>query len=117
MYKNHQEACKKLSCSCKRIYIGQTIKSKASPEAKFNMEYVYRGEPKEVFDQKYETIVKKSNIKFVVGYLELQFENYIESHGTVHDCIDFCYMRFLILYSGKIAKTYQLLNRKIHQLH
>lgn len=117
IYKNHQLTCKKLTCSCKRNQIGQKIKSSKNSQAKFNKEYIYRGEPKDVFDEKCATLVKSSNIKLVIGYLEQQFSNYVEHHGMINDNIDFCYMKFLIMYSGKITTTYHLLNQKINQLN
>lgn len=103
--KNHEERCTNKKCYCKtqeRILKGREK----------HLEILKRGFPKDTFDEKFTYLRNTTSIKIMIEFLEQQFENYIRFHGQGDDEVLYPYIKFLMLYSGKICRAIILLNQK-----
>lgn len=102
--KNHIETCRNAQCYCK-------IEEKILKGGKYS-ELLKRGDPMDTFDHKFSYLRGAESIKMALEYLEQQFQNYIQFHGKTDDEVIYPFIKFLLLYTGKISKAVTLFYQK-----
>lgn len=104
--KNHSENCKNAKCYCKL----QKVILNGSDES---AELLRRGYPKDEFDSQFAFLRESLSVKMSVEYMEQQFENYVSYHGLGDDQVVYPYIKFLLLYSGRITRGLNIFQKKL----